>query len=147
MAFSHPWARESGGCPTSKLTILRLHVAGPYRNDKNLMDIYISSYAPSLASHADASGIANMISFASRGSSPAECRSKTTRTARGRARSPQDSELRRACSPDVLFENCHGRYGYYRRELLCISSTIVGSTSLAMGAQNATRSHSSHSSR
>lgn len=37
-------------CPTSKFTILPFHAAGPYRkNEKNLMDIYISSYAPSLS--------------------------------------------------------------------------------------------------
>jgi hypothetical protein len=51
MAFGHPCACESGGCPTLKFTILPLHAAGPYRNEKNLMDIYISSYASSLASH------------------------------------------------------------------------------------------------
>ena len=48
---------------------------------------------------ADASGIASVVSFASRGSSSAECRSKTTRTVSGGARDSQDSEPRRACPP------------------------------------------------
>ena len=61
---------------------------------------------------ADASGIASVVSFASRGSSSAECRSKTTRTASGGARDSQDSGPRRACPLDVLFENYQGRCGY-----------------------------------
>ena len=37
-------------CPASKFTLLPLHAAGPYRKDqKNLMDLYVSSYAPSLS--------------------------------------------------------------------------------------------------
>ena len=37
-------------CPTSKFTTLPLHAAGPHAKDeKNLMDIYVSSYAPSLS--------------------------------------------------------------------------------------------------
>ena len=37
-------------CPMSKFTSLPLHAAGPYRKGKkNLMDIYVSSYAPSLS--------------------------------------------------------------------------------------------------
>ncbi|KDR68042.1 hypothetical protein GALMADRAFT_146776, partial [Galerina marginata CBS 339.88] len=38
-------------CPTSELCALPLHAAGPYRaNEKNLPDIYISSYIPTLSS-------------------------------------------------------------------------------------------------
>ena len=37
-------------CPTSKFTTLLLHAAGPHAKDeKNLMDIYVSSYAPSFS--------------------------------------------------------------------------------------------------
>ena len=37
-------------CPVSKFTTLPLHAAGPHRKDqKNLMDHYVSSYAPSLS--------------------------------------------------------------------------------------------------
>lgn len=37
-------------CPTSKLTTLPLHAAGPYRkNEQNLPNIYVSSYTPTLA--------------------------------------------------------------------------------------------------
>ncbi|KDR67678.1 hypothetical protein GALMADRAFT_105637 [Galerina marginata CBS 339.88] len=37
-------------CPTSELCALPLHAAGPYRpNEKNLPDIYISSYTPTLS--------------------------------------------------------------------------------------------------
>ena len=37
-------------CPTSKFTLLPLHAAGPHQQGKkNFMDIYISSYAPSLS--------------------------------------------------------------------------------------------------
>ena len=37
-------------CPTSKFTILPFHAAGPHRQtEKNFMDIYVSSYAPSLS--------------------------------------------------------------------------------------------------
>ena len=69
-------------CPTSGFTSLPLHAAGPYRKgEKNLMDLYVSSYAPSLsalirardrarstrtAAH-DASGSAKVISFAAVG--------------------------------------------------------------------------------
>ena len=68
-------------CPTSKFTILPFHAAGPYRKgQKNILDIYVSSYAPSLSAlirardrvHSqrevrDASGTANVISFAAVG--------------------------------------------------------------------------------
>ena len=68
-------------CPTSKLTVLPFHAAGPHRKvGKNLMDIYVSSYAPSLSALIrtrdrvrlqkevrDASGSANVISFAAVG--------------------------------------------------------------------------------
>ena len=68
-------------CPTSKLTNLPFHAAGPYRKaEKNLMDIYVSSYAPSLSAlirtrdrmrsqkiGRDASGIKNSVSFAAVG--------------------------------------------------------------------------------
>ena len=67
--------------PTSKFTILPFHAAGPHRKvGKNLMDIYVSSYTPSLSAlirtrdgvrfqkeALDASGIANVISFAAVG--------------------------------------------------------------------------------
>ena len=69
-------------CPTSKFTSLPFHAAGPHRKpEKNLMDIYVSSYAPSLSAllrardrlqrsqkraH-DTSGVANEISFAAVG--------------------------------------------------------------------------------
>ena len=37
-------------CPASKFTLLPLHAAGTHRKDqKNLMDLYVSSYAPSLS--------------------------------------------------------------------------------------------------
>ena len=37
-------------CPASRFTLLPLHAVGPYRKDqKNLMDLYVSSYAPSLS--------------------------------------------------------------------------------------------------
>ena len=37
-------------CPTSKFTLLPLHAAGPHQKaQKNFMDIYVSSYAPSLS--------------------------------------------------------------------------------------------------
>ena len=68
-------------CPTSKFTILPFHAAGPYRKgQKNTLDIYVSSYAPSLSALIrardrvrsqrevrDASGTADMISFAAVG--------------------------------------------------------------------------------
>jgi hypothetical protein len=92
----------------------------------------------------DASGIASMISFASRGLSPAEWGFKTTRTTRGRARNPQDPEPGRAHPLDALFED-YGRRGYVL-STEAVASTIVGSTSYATGAQNATRTHSSHGS-
>ena len=88
---------------------------------------------------AGALGIANVIRLQAVG--------QARPSARGRARSPQDSEPRRVCPPDVLFENCHERHGYYRRKPFRISSTIVGSSSPATGAQNATRSCSSRDSR
>ena len=65
-------------CPTSKFTSLPFHAAGPYRETKkNLMDIFISSYAPSVSAllrardrlqHSqkrahNTSGAANEISF------------------------------------------------------------------------------------
>ena len=66
--------------PTSKFTILPFHAAGPHRKDqKNLMDIYVSSYAPSLSAlirareracslkARDTSETANVISFAAVG--------------------------------------------------------------------------------
>ena len=64
-------------CPTSKFTTLPLHAAGPHRKGKkNFMDMYVSSYAPSLSAllrardhlrsqreaH-DVSGTPNVISF------------------------------------------------------------------------------------
>jgi hypothetical protein len=90
---------------------------------------------------ADASGIANMISFASRGSSPAEWEFETTRVTRGSARNPLDPESGRAHPLNALFENC-GRCGYVL-SMEAVASAIVGSTSHATGAQNATRSRSS----
>ena len=37
-------------CPASKFILLPLHAAGPYRKDqKNFVDLYVSSYAPSLS--------------------------------------------------------------------------------------------------
>ena len=68
-------------CPTSKFTTLPLHAAGPHRRgQKNLMDIYVSSYAPSLSAllrardrlrsqrdSRSASGAPSMISFAAVG--------------------------------------------------------------------------------
>ena len=67
--------------PTSIFTILPFHAAGTYRTTgKNLMDIYVSSYAPSLSAltrareraraqrkASDASGNGNVISFAAIG--------------------------------------------------------------------------------
>ena len=64
-------------CPTSKFTTLPLHAAGPYRKgQKSFMDLYVSSYAPSLSGlirtrervraqkkARDATGTANAISF------------------------------------------------------------------------------------
>ena len=68
-------------CPTSKFTVFPFHAAGPYRkHKKNLMDIYVSSYAPSLSALVracdrirsqrearNARGSANVISFAAIG--------------------------------------------------------------------------------
>ena len=68
-------------CPTSKFTILPFHAAGPHRKAlKNLLDIYVSSYAPSLSAlirardrvrvqreARNASGTAHGISFAAVG--------------------------------------------------------------------------------
>ena len=65
-------------CPTSKFTTLPIHAAGPHRKDqKNLMDLYVSSYAPSLSAlirarerartQKNTSGGANVISFAAVG--------------------------------------------------------------------------------
>ena len=68
-------------CPTSNFTSLPFHAAGPHRKlEKNLMDLYVSSYAPSLSAlirapnrdryHGKAravSGRANVISFAAVG--------------------------------------------------------------------------------
>ena len=62
-------------CSASKLTTLPLHAAGPYRKDqKNLIDLYVSSYAPSLPAlirararartQKNAPGYANVISLA-----------------------------------------------------------------------------------
>ena len=76
-------------CPASKFTILPLHAAGPYqKGQKNLMDFYVSSYAPSLSAlirardracaqklARDASGYGNVISFAAIGQArPSETR-------------------------------------------------------------------------
>ena len=137
MTFSHPWARESGG---SKFTIL------PLDAEDRIETTRMSWISTSLHTHplsplirAGALGIVNAIRLQAVG--------QARPSARGRARSPQDSEPRRVCPPDVLFENCHGRHGYYRRKPFRISSTIVGSSSPATGAQNATRSCSSRDSR
>ena len=69
-------------CPTSKFTILPFHAAGPHRKaEKNIFDIYVSSYAPSLsallrardrirsqkAERNKGSGVADVISFAAVG--------------------------------------------------------------------------------
>ena len=68
-------------CPTSKFTNLPFHAAGPHRKlERNLMDLYVSSYAPSLSALIRArdriraqketrgvSGKANLISFAAVG--------------------------------------------------------------------------------
>ena len=68
-------------CPTSNFTMLPFHAAGPHlKAKKNLMDIYISSYAPSLSAllrardrvrsqreARNASGTPNVISFAAVG--------------------------------------------------------------------------------
>ena len=75
-AGSHIW-----WCPTSKFTILPFHAAGPYRKtQKSVLDIYVSSYAPSLSALVRAreraraqkvarnvSGSEDMISFAAIG--------------------------------------------------------------------------------
>ena len=64
--------------PTSKFTMLPFHAAGPHRtSEKNLMDIYVSSYAPSLSallrarertgSQKEACGTSSVISFAAVG--------------------------------------------------------------------------------
>ena len=68
-------------CPTSKFTILPFHAAGPHRKSKkNMLDLYVSSYAPSLSALIRArdrvrarkqarnvSGTADMITFAAVG--------------------------------------------------------------------------------
>ena len=68
-------------CPASKFTLLPLHAAGPYqKTKKNLMDLYVSSYAPSLSALVRArdrhraqkearaaAGAANVLSFAAVG--------------------------------------------------------------------------------
>ncbi|KAG1803196.1 CHAT domain-containing protein [Suillus subaureus] len=39
-------------CPTTEFTLLAIHAAGPYEENKdNLSDVYISSYTPTLATH------------------------------------------------------------------------------------------------
>ena len=80
---------------TSEFTILPFHATGPYRKvGKNLMDIYVSSYAPSLSALIRArsqkkaryaSGTANVVSFAVVGP-------KITCAPRGGARSSEGSE-------------------------------------------------------
>ncbi|KAF9463823.1 CHAT domain-containing protein [Collybia nuda] len=49
--FSVPERSHIWWCPTSYLCVLPLHAAGPYeKGSMNLPDLYISSYAPTLAS-------------------------------------------------------------------------------------------------
>ena len=89
-------------CPASKLTTLLLHAARPYRKDqKNLIDLYVSSYAPSFSSRSCACAcldleecprICECVFVCSRRSGAARWRPKPARTTRSRARNPQDSE-------------------------------------------------------
>ena len=45
-----PLGSQIWWCPTSKFTNLPFHAAGPHRNaEKNVFDLYVSSYAPSLS--------------------------------------------------------------------------------------------------
>ena len=46
----HPLQSRIWWCPTSEFSLLPLHAAGPYRKgQRNLPDLYISSYTPTLA--------------------------------------------------------------------------------------------------
>jgi len=46
----HPAQSRIWWCPTAEFSVLPLHAAGPYRKgQRNLTDIYISSYTPTLA--------------------------------------------------------------------------------------------------
>ena len=75
-----PVGSRTWWCPTSKFTLLPFHAAGPHRTGmKNLMDIYASSYAPSLSAFRacdrlrsqrearNASGTPSVVSFAAVG--------------------------------------------------------------------------------
>ena len=110
-------------CPTSTFTLLPFHAAGPHRQvGKNLMDIYISSYAPSLSAlirtrerirsqreaRRGASGTANKISFAAIGQARPSADIKLGEL-------PEvEHELERICDetgmpPEVKFETVTGK--------------------------------------
>ena len=49
LQMTHPSQSHIWWCPTAEFSVLPLHAAGPYRNGKrNLPDLYISSYTPTL---------------------------------------------------------------------------------------------------
>ena len=46
---THPSQLHIWWCPTTEFSVLPLHVAGPYRKGQwNLLNLYISSYTPTL---------------------------------------------------------------------------------------------------
>ena len=111
-------------CPTSKFTTLPLHdsAAGPHRKgQKNFMDLYVFSYAPSLSGlirtrnraraqkeGRNASGSANVISFAAIGRARPSADTKLGELVE------VDHEMRRIqdetdIPPDVIFETITGK--------------------------------------
>ena len=123
-------------CPTSKFTILPFHAAGPHRKvEKNLMDIYISSYAPSLSAlirarerirsqvaARKASGTANAISFAAVGQGQPSANIKLRELPEVN-REIQKIRNETNMPPDVKFE------------------TVTGSAATIEGAVQAFRAH------
>ena len=123
-------------CPTSKFMSLPFHAAGPHRKTKkNLMDIYISSYAPSLSAlirardrlrsqrnARAASGMVNEISFA----------------AVGQARPSADAKLGEL--PEVKHElrRIHNETGM---PLNVTFETVTGAEATIEGAVQAFRDH------
>ena len=123
-------------CPTSKFTILPFHAAGPHRKvEKNLMDIYVSSYAPSLSAlirardrirsqkaARDASRAARAISFAAVGQGQPSADIKL-RELPEVDREIQKIRNKTSMPPDVKFE------------------TVIGDAATIEGAVQAFRDH------
>lgn len=140
-------------CPTSKFKSLPLHAAGLYGKGKeNLMDLYTSSYAPSLSAlirarerayaQKEARGIWRCeCDFVRSGrAGAAECTPGTARTTRGRVRNSQDSERdQHASGRDT--RDCHGRGGHQRRRRVGLPRPPLGPPRLSRcaGRQEAAR--------